>query len=374
MKIGILTFWKTEDNYGQLLQCYATQAFLQGLGHETFLVKATNGREYNPGTKEKLLSKLRTAYRLLPYPGYMLKRGLKSALYTLTHWRLKPNVTERGFETFRKKHLNCTEKEYTLEMLECNPPQADAFLVGSDQIWNTTDGLYFLSWAKEGVIKASIAASFGARVSSPGFCRLISPWLMRFDFVTVREKGGLKICKDAGRDDASLVPDPTLLLSAADYEAIADAPATSSPYLFVYFLGTRTHIDWKKIRRFAKAKNLQIVYVGSQGQEDKYAKQEPTIPQWIGLMKNAEYVITNSFHGTVFAIQFKKRFMVYPVTGPTATMNDRLTTLLSPLNLTSRIYSGDLKGIDHAIDYESVHNQLHSSAEKAKTLIASPFE
>ena len=85
MRIGILTFWKTEDNYGQLLQCYATQTYLRSLGHDTFLVKATNGHEYVPTLKGLLLDKVRTAYRLSPYPLYFLKRAIGSFFYTLTH-------------------------------------------------------------------------------------------------------------------------------------------------------------------------------------------------------------------------------------------------------------------------------------------------
>lgn len=375
MRIGILTFWKTEDNYGQLLQCYATQSFLKSLGHEPFLIKATNGREYNPTLKQRLISKLRTAYRLMPYPGYMLKRGIKSALYTLKHCKLKPEVINRRFEYFRKDCLNCTEKEYTLEMLSTNPPKADAYMVGSDQIWNTKDGIYFLSWAPDNAIKASIAASFGACEATDDFCKLIEPWVKRFDLVTVREQRGMEICQKIGRKDAQLVPDPTLLLTKDDYEVIADNHRVpDEPYLFVYFLGTRTTINWKEIHDFAKNNGLKIVYVGSQGQEDKFKKEEPAIPEWLGLMANAQYVITNSFHGTVFAIQFMKKFMVYPITGIAAKMNDRLSTLLNPLGLGDRIYAGSLAGITDNIDYNEIHRALSDKASESKKLIAAIFE
>lgn len=378
MKIGILTFWKTEDNYGQLLQCYATQTFLRSLGHETFLVRATNGREYNPTLKQKLLSKLRTAYRLSPYPLYMLRRAAGSALYTLRHGRLKPSASarSRGFERFRTDYLNATQKEYTLEMLESDPPEADGFLVGSDQIWNTTDGIYFLSWAGEDVIKGSIAASFGSRTPSEEFVNLVSPWLRRFNLVTVREKSGLRICEEAGRDDARLVPDPTLMIPVADYVRIAsEALCPEEPYLFVYFLGTRTRIDWKQIHRFARSQGLKTVYVGSQGQEDKFPKVEPAIEEWLGLMKNASFVITNSFHGTAFALMFGKRFMVYPVSGPASRMNDRLTTLLTPLQLSDRIYSGRLdEMITAPIDYARVHTLQSDDAARARRLISSILE
>ena len=370
MKIGILTFWKTEDNYGQLLQCYATQTYLKSLGHEPFLVKATNGHEYNPTFKEQLIDKLRTVYRLLPYPGYLIKRASKSLIYTLTHGKLKRNITERRFEKFRQQYLNCT-REYTLEELRKNPPEADAYVVGSDQIWNSTDGMYFLSWADDSAKKISIAASFGSRSSSDEFCALIAPWLKRFDFVTVRENSGLKICSDAGRKDAKLVPDPTLLLRADDYLKIASDKYPREPYLFIYFLGTRTDINWKEIFRFAKEKDLKVVYVGSQGQEDKFPKEEPTIPEWLALIAHAEYVITNSFHGTIFAMQFQRKFMVFPVCGASIGMNNRLTTLLKPLGLESHIYNESISLISEPINYSNVFTLLNAETQNAKGIFDS---
>lgn len=372
MKIGILTFWKTEDNYGQLLQCYATQTYLRSLGHEVFLVKATTGKEYNPSLKQQVMDKLRTAYRLKSFPIYLCKRALSSAWYLLSHGKLRKHTTNRGFEQFRQKYLNCT-REYSLAELNDNPPVADAFVVGSDQIWNTTDGMFFLSWAPDNVKKVAIAASYGARSNSEEFCNLIRPWLSRFDLVTVRENSGVELSASAGRCDAHLVPDPTLLLRADDYLNLATKEIPEEPYVFIYFLGTRTNIDWKEIHRFAKSKNLKIIYVGSQGMEDKYAKEEPPIENWITLMANAEYVITNSFHGTVFAILFHRQFMVYPVTGVAKNMNNRLTTLLTPIGLSDRIYSGKLAAMENTIDYQQAFKVLDQSTLQAKQLLGSIF-
>lgn len=368
MRIGILTFWKTEDNYGQLLQCYATQTYLRSLGHEVFLVKATNGRNYNPTFKEQLISKLRTAYRLIPYPIYLVKRAVKSLIYTLRHGRLKSKDAKRGFEEFRNRYLNCTASEYTLDDLIKNPPIADAFVVGSDQIWNTVDGMYFLSWANDKTKKISIAASFGARRATEEFTNLIKPWLKRFDLVTVREESGIEICKEADVKEVSLVPDPTLLLRDKDYLTIASEESINEPYIFIYFLGTRTDINWKEIHTFASRKGLKIIYVGSQGQEDKYPKETPTIEGWLNLMSKAEYVITNSFHGTIFAIQFHKKFIVYPVRGIAQKMNGRLTTLLNPLGLSNRIYNGNLSVIDEVIDFHQVFEKIDTATDFAKSI------
>ena len=370
MKIGILTFWQTEDNFGQLLQCYATQTYLQSLGHETFLVRTINGHSYNPSFKEQCINKLRTAYRLYHYPWYFTKNAVASGIYLLAHGKFRKHVIDLGFESFREHYLHCT-KVYTLDELRKNPPQADAFIVGSDQIWNTTDGIYFLSWAKDETKKIAYAASFGARRSTLDFCQLIAPWLKRFDAVSVREDSGLKICEDAQRKDTVCVVDPTMLLEAADYRKIAKSSVPHEKYLFIYFLGTRTMINWKQIHRFAKEKRLKIVYVASQGQVDKFKHTQASIHEWLALIDNAEYVLTNSFHGTVFTLLFGKKFLTYPVCGVAAKMNDRISTLLKPLGLETHIYDGNINKVESTIDYKYVHSVMRERADKGKSYLKS---
>lgn len=367
MKIGILTFWKTEDNYGQLLQCYALRAYLQSLGHDAFLVRTTNGREYNPTFKQQLMKKARTAYRLLPYPFYLMKRAIGSAFYTLTHGKLRKHIVDFGFEHFRQEYLHCT-KVYTLEELQYNSPEADAFVVGSDQIWNTRDGIYYLSWTCDEVRKIAYAASFGGCDTLPDNVKL-TRWLNRFDYVSVRELSGVGICANAGRKDAVCVVDPTMLLTAADYLEIASKEYPKDKYLFIYFLGTRTIINWKEIRTFAKEKGLKIVYVASQGQEDKFKHTQASIHQWLSLIANAEYVITNSFHGTVFTLLFGRKFMTYSVTGFAVKMNDRITTLLNPLGLDNHIYSDSIHTIEEDINYTEVHRIMQENGAKGRELL-----
>ncbi|MBD5418814.1 MAG: polysaccharide pyruvyl transferase family protein [Bacteroides sp.] len=374
MKIGILTFWKTQDNYGQLLQCFATITLLKLLGHDPFLIRASNGREYNPTIKDQIFQKIRTIYRLKNSPLYLIKRIIGSVGYTLSHGKLRVHTTNRDFNNFRKNYLNATSKIYSLADLTMTPPEAEGYIVGSDQIWNTTDGIYYLSWAPDNVKKISIAASFGAVNATPDFINLISPWLKRFDLVTVREKGGIEICKKAGVDIPYLIPDPTLLIPLSDYTAIAKPPKNDQPYLFMYLLGTRTDVPWREIKKFASENGLEIKYVGSQGQEDKYPKSEPTIPEWLGLMQDAEYVITNSFHGTIFALKMQKKFMVLPIIGPAAKMNDRLTTLLHPFQLSSHIYKDSLNPLSFEIDYSSVNSQIKKQADKAIELLQSALQ
>ena len=367
MKLGILTFWKTEDNYGQLLQCYALQTYLQSLGHETFLVRTTNGRDYSPTFKQQLMEKARIVYRLLPYPFYLVKRVISSAFYVFTHGSFRKRTVDLGFEQFRQEYLNCT-KVYTLEELQNDPPVADIFVVGSDQIWNTHDGIYYLSWVHDKIRKIAYAASFGGCDTLPDG-KTLSEWLKRFDYVSVREQSGVEICVNAGRRDAVCVVDPTMLLTATDYLKIASQELPKDKYLFIYFLGTRTIINWKEIHAFAKEKGLKIIYVASQGQEDKFKHTQASIHEWLSLIANAEYVITNSFHGTVFTLLFGRKFLTYSVTGVAIKMNDRITTLLNPLGLGNHIYSGSIRVIEESIDYAEVHRIMQKHGAKGCELL-----
>lgn len=114
---------------------------------------------------------------------------------------------------------------------------------------------------------------------------------------------------------------------------------------------------------------MKIVYVASQGQEDKFKHTQASIHKWLSLIANAEYVITNSFHGTVFTLLFSKKFLTYPVTGVAIKMNDRITTLLKPLGLGDHIYSDSISTIEEYIDYVEVHRIMQEDRAKGCELL-----
>ena len=114
---------------------------------------------------------------------------------------------------------------------------------------------------------------------------------------------------------------------------------------------------------------MKIIYVASQGQEDKFKHTQASIHEWLSLIANAEYVITNSFHGTVFTLLFGRKFLTYPVTGVAIKMNDRITTLLNPLGLGNHIYSGSIRVIEESIDYAEVHRIMQKRGAKGCELL-----
>jgi hypothetical protein len=368
MKIGIVTFWRSEDNYGQQLQCYALQTFLKQQGHDAFLIKDIPCRK-------KMSQKI-----IHLYSNFSIKQVFFSLRYIWYNW-LSNRINkrhDRNFTKFREQHIVSTEKEYTFEMLKENPPLADIYICGSDQIWNAKDisPIYFLNFGDKNVKRISYAPSFGS-IKNAGnyYFKQISKWLEHFDVITVREQCGIEICKKAGREDAVCVIDPTLLLSKLDYMQLAEPVNTQNKkYLLLYLLGNNTCINIATIYEFAKKEGLEVVYVASQGRVDKYLKTYPNIGQWLFLINNAEYVITNSYHGAIFSIIMNRQFLVLPLKGKQSEMNERLFTLLNNYKMNDRLYSSNIAEITKNINYTNLNLKINDDRNCVKNRMKTWFE
>ena len=119
----------------------------------------------------------------------------------------------------------------------------------------------------------------------------------------------------------------------------------------------------EEVYTFAKENSLKVVYVASQGRSDNYLKEYPTVERWLSLMNGAKYVITNSFHGTVFSILFKRNFMVIPLSGKDSRMNTRIENLLSNYDLMDRIYKGDLNEMFHPVSFLKYESKIINERE-----------
>ena len=328
MKIGIITFhWAT--NYGAVLQAYALAKVLKEQGADVEII------DYYPKKyKKTYFNAVRTSHI----------RSIKR--------RIKDVSKDKVIEWFRKKYFIRTPYYHSNKQLKEKLLEYDCYICGSDQIWNMSYILhgeykktfvYFLEFAPKGKILASYAASFGAKECDKSLKDGIKKQLMKFDFISVRENTGVDIIKDMGINDVCVVPDPTLLLEESDYEElITDVKQVSGN--FVYILHNKYN-DASDIVDYLKSKDEQIYYSDSE-----------SVQQWLANIKNAKRVITNSFHGIVFSILFKKQFLALLIKG--SGMNDRLLTLLEKLGLEDRIYNGDLSVIDKPIEWTTVENNL----------------
>ena len=342
MKIGIMTFWWSEDNYGQILQCYALQKYLRDTGHDAYLIRYDPRKDYikNPLTARFLKA-------LNPIKLYNFIRH-KLRLYRAAK---EQQACPRYFSQFRNRYLVQSEKIYTsYNQLKTDPPTADMYIVGSDQVWNfytsklqkviNTVHAYFLDFGGKNIKRVSYAASWGNFFIEKNFREEIQPLLERFDYVSVREKSGIAICEDC-HAQADWVPDPVFLLNTEAYRSLYMENSFDKPqkkYVFLYLLSNPCDCSIVDIKRWAESKGLDVVYVSGNNSIDGHTKIFASIPQWLYLIDNAEYVITNSFHCCVVSSMFHKRYAAVPVKGLISGMNSRLDSLWELLEVSPRLF------------------------------------
>ena len=346
MRIGILTYWWASDNYGQLLQCYALQRYLRDLGHEAFIIRYNYNNE---GIRIKVPVWKRALKALNPviFYKYFERKILRKRILEINK--------VREFDVFRSKYISLSNDFYAkYENLSANPPEADVYIVGSDQVWNFSfadfSGVknvvhaYMLDFGRENVKRISYAASWGVSAISDDLRKEITPLLKKFDYVSVREQKGLDLCKQCGVDNAEWVCDPTLLLDAESYRTLYRENEIRKPqkkYIFVYMLNNQYEFNLDSIYRFAKERNLDVIFVTGNYKAEKRKLFYATIPEWLYLIDNAEYVISNSFHCAVFSILFKKQFGVVKLSGIHSGMNTRLDSLFDLFSISERYIRDD---------------------------------
>lgn len=298
MKICTITC-QNAVNHGARLQCYALVHWLQKQGHEVEVI------DYRPACSLDA--------KLWDWPGLSLKRWVKLFLY---YPERKRNIERRkSFDDFSSKYLPLTKHIYnSIEDLRNNPPLADLYIAGSDQIWNTTfpngtDPAYYLDFGPVEIRRESFAASFATEQLKRGTESFVKENLTRFDKITVREQSALKILESLGIE-GTLQEDPVFLLSASEWDEIADGTGNGEKYVLVYDFYLGDDIK-KEAQRIAKEKGLMIYSIcrTNLSYADKnfvYAGPET----FVSLVKYASYVVSNSFHGTAFAMIYGVPFKV----------------------------------------------------------------
>lgn len=294
MKVGIITL-PLFYNYGGILQNFALQKALIKLGH-------------TPITFDRAVKKI-------PFWKYWAS-WLKSFCFTYLLRHPRPFVKRSSFnrdpifDTFIQKNICCSHKinSYRAELIK--KFQVDAIIVGSDQVWrpkynrNLKD--MFLDFCKKekDLKRISYAASFGVEnweysLEQTTECSVLAKI---FDAISVREESGVTLCKEHLGVDASWVLDPTLLLTKDDYcDVCKEVPITQEKFLAAYVLDMNDSIR-SQCESIAKERGLALKFF------EANTNAVLTVPEWLAMFRDASYVVTNSFHGTVFSIIFEKEF------------------------------------------------------------------
>ena len=376
-KVGTIAFSHT-DNYGGVLQAYALQRAIIGLGYDSEVINYDPSRM--PGRARHILGvifrRLFKALQLIGSPSVLIKRLNKGILHVPSRHPHKSSGT-RGdkFRDFRDKYIKSSIRRWTtLEELMCERPKYDAYITGSDQVWNPymmrTDGeprfdpAYFLVFAPEH-LRISYAPSISVPKIPPQQWEAFSKLVSGIRHLSCREHDGAMQIKNASGRVVNHVLDPVFLLEPEDWMRIANNPPNER-YLLCYFLGS-SRSNRTLSKRIAERLGLKIRVISSFPDDESHlgAKSVSGVgpTEFLELIRGAQYICTDSFHGTAFAVIFEKPFSVFDREQDDdgkKSMTSRIHGLLSQLSLSGRFVSRDAnaKDIDHSVDYLQARAQL----------------
>lgn len=337
MKIGVVTFWQSKDNYGQHLQSFALQTYLKKMGHEPFLIRYKENPQQSAHFQLKNICKYVT--KMPTYIKFILNQ--RKEKQNAVVWQQQGGQEQRNLHGFLADNVMLTSIMTEQELL-ANPPQADAYICGSDQIW-AGPAPYYLSFAPDDAKKIAYAPSLGGLTHFKSEYEAMMIRLMkRLDFIGMREQSGVEVCHRLGFKEAVKVVDPTLLLRKEDYDKIKCNVKKDKPYAFWGLLGNPTTCSIASVMEFVKKRDLDYVYVPSQNRMDNFEKLFATMGEWIGYLSNADVVITNSFHCTVFSLIYHRPFITLKLNNGYERMNTRVEELLLLSKLDSQFIDDDI--------------------------------
>lgn len=370
MKIGIITFWKL-GNFGADLQAYALQKKLQTLGFEVENIDYLYYK--SPRFIATRLSR--------PTHPVALTDKIKAFLFPLLSsvlqiFSLKGNRSrKKKFSAFENNII--ASREYcSVDQLYAEPPKYDVYMCGSDQIWNprinTNIGPYFMDFAPKGSRVISYASSLGVDELPPSVFVAFRKYLSRFSAIGVREDAGRRIVGNMRLPvPVRQVLDPTLLLSAREWEVVSCMPdnVPVGKYLLVYDLIPSCEL-WTLAERWADVLKLKIVRICRRcGLKSKPGVQNMDVVgpgEFVWLFSHAEAIVTTSFHGVVFSIIHQKPFY-FTIPGKMRNAS-RIESLCKVLGLQNRIVAAkDVESVhlEDTIDYTKCHERLEAEKQKS---------
>ena len=358
MKIGVITFHRA-INYGAALQTYALQKALTNLGFDSEVI------DYRCDYMEEL-------YRLV---GGFSTKSFKQNIRSMINFfpaRRKMN----SFRSMISDNTRLSPEVYTSKTICKANDRYNVFITGSDQVFNYAcsnfDVNYFLSFVDNESKINSYAASFGVSEIPEQYHDEYRRLLKRFNQISVREESGQRLVRELADRDSMLHVDPVFLLDADDWSRLAKDPDFDN-YILIYRLNKSNVIN-DFARELARKTGKKIVNIGQDfidrlKNRDFEGKLDLTVQEFLGLFKNADYVVTNSFHGTAFSVLFERRMFV-ETRQKDFKKNDRADNLLRLTGLMdSVIDSVDDCDPNLALDFTQSRKVLKGERERALTYL-----
>ena len=360
MKIDVITFHNV-NNYGSVLQTYATQWIFEKFGYDVEIIdycrrdqidyksQIKNSLEKSSFWKKNIVTKL--VYSIIKSPSYRKQ--------------------SKNFTSFLAQYIHLSkDKYYSIDDLLSNPPRADVYCTGSDQMWNSyynagIERAYYLDFV-EGHKKIAFSTSIGLTEFPSDEVATITKLLEKYYAISVREKSGQKLLSSIGINNVTHVLDPTLMLTKENWQDIASPRLIKRPYVLIYQLNPNKKFD-EFAANLARKKGLKLVRINNL--YDHIMKNGkpffiPKVEEYLSLFMYADYIVTDSFHGTAFCLNLQKQFFVfYP-----PKFSTRLDSIVTLTGLKNRIVEDNnyLKLMKGKIDYSEVSPILEE--ERSKTI------
>ena len=372
-KVGIVSCY-FKNNYGSMLQAYATKKILDNNNIPNETINIDNNIDFKKGKRKYYASQLFN-FKFIKSKFGMIKLKLDKKIVK----DLGKNISIRDskYKEFRKEFnlsISCPDYKSLSEIADAKYSDV---IVGSDQLWlpvNVVSDYYTLNWVPDNINKISYATSFGISKIPDKYADEYKKFLSRINYLSVREESGKKICDEYGIS-SKVVCDPTILLTKEEWEQESvQERIIPDKYILCYFLGS--NIEHRKFAEKLKEKTgYKIV---SLNHADEYVKYSDTFAditpydigprEWINLIKNAEYVCTDSFHGTVFSLLFNKTFFDFRRYSESNKMstNSRIDSLLDLAGVDkNRILTGN-EDVDTVIKYKINYNKVNKNIDKIR--------
>lgn len=357
MKIALFSLFNSQ-NHGSVLQACALASVIKQYGHSCEYIQW----DY---CKRDRISK---AIFILRHPLFIKqlidfkktrRNDLDFSFFSEPEYRLIANKNA----DFVKANTPVSQLSYTFDELVNLNSKYDLFMVGSDQTWSKDNLLncvpYYLTFVKDNQKKVSYASSIGSNTISKDFLRFLKKRLISFNYLSCRELCNSQTLETELGKPVTHVLDPTLLLNSDDWSKYMKIIEMPEQYILCYILGERQCVvDYAQ--RLGMKKNLPVYYIQTRPFS---AKQDNPIKgvdagEFLYLIKNCSCLVTDSYHGTIFAINFKKDFYSFNKYDGSSLDNGRIVEVLDFLGLKRRFVEDNKSSNLEPIDYENVHSKL----------------
>ncbi|MBP3354251.1 MAG: polysaccharide pyruvyl transferase family protein [Bacteroidales bacterium] len=355
-------------NYGSILQSIATQKAIEKLGHKSQIIDYIPKNEYG----------VRGVLSLLKQKKEWNNSALKKFLYVVLR---SPGdvIANFKFSRMRKKYLELTPRYNTKEELRENVEPAEIYMTGSDQVWGEIAGggydySYLLDFISEKYPKVAYSASFGKIDFSEEVLLQYKELLSKYKYISLRELDGVNILNQMGIPNLGQVLDPVYMFNSEWWSRFIKKERTDK-YVLVYQIHANKDIE-EYAKKFAKEKGLKLIRIFPllhqifRGGRLAYL---PNISQFLSYIKNAEYVVTDSFHGTSFSLIFNTQFINVLAK---VNINSRIYSLLKILGIEDRIVTEkfDFSIADRKIEYNAINKKIDDLREKSYYILKTIIE